>query len=158
MRRSTGTRCGVASPIEGGPSPAHSPGAVPGIEVAPPRGRETLESLIERRAAFLAEYQDAAYADRYRTFVERGRAGRALPCEGDARAHGSGGPRPLQAPQLTRTSTRSPACTVRRSSGESWRRRSRETGRWSSTSPRHCSPGATRPPAPPRKARSYVGT
>ena len=66
----------VAPPIEGGSSPAHSPGAVPGIAVAPPRGREpreTLESLIERRAAFLAEYQDAAYADRYRAFVERAR-------------------------------------------------------------------------------------
>ena len=66
----------VAPPIEGGSSPAHSPGTVPGIAVAPPRGRETretLESLIERRAAFLAEYQDAAYADRYRAFVERAR-------------------------------------------------------------------------------------
>ena len=63
----------VAPPIEGGSSPAHSPEAVPGIAVAPPRGRETLESLIERRAAFLAEYQDAAYADRYRAFVERAR-------------------------------------------------------------------------------------
>ena len=45
--------------------------AVPGIAVAPPRERETLESLIERRWAFLVEYQDAAYAARYRTFVER---------------------------------------------------------------------------------------
>ena len=61
----------VAPPIEGGPSPAHSPGAAPGIEVAPPREREPLESLIERRAAFLTDYQDAAYADRYRAFVER---------------------------------------------------------------------------------------
>ena len=64
----------VAPPIEGGPSPARSPGAAPGIEVAPPRERETLESLIERRAAFLTDYQDAAYADRYRAFVERVRA------------------------------------------------------------------------------------
>ena len=64
----------VAPPIEGGPSPAHSPGAAPGIEVAPPREREPLESLIERRAAFLTDYQDAAYADRYRAFVERARA------------------------------------------------------------------------------------
>ena len=64
----------VAPPIEGGPSPAHSPGAAPGIEVAPPREREPLESLIERRAAFLTDYQDTAYADRYRGFVERVRA------------------------------------------------------------------------------------
>ena len=64
----------VAPPLEGGPSPAHSPGAAPGIEVAPPRERETLESLIERRAAFLTDYQNATYADRYRAFVERVRA------------------------------------------------------------------------------------
>ena len=44
------------------------------LEVAPPRERETLESVIERRAAFLAAYQDAAYAGRYRAFVERVRA------------------------------------------------------------------------------------
>ncbi len=48
-----------------------APGIAPSIEVAPPRERETLESVIERRAAFLADYQDAAYAGRYRGFVER---------------------------------------------------------------------------------------
>ena len=48
-----------------------APGTASSIEVAPPRERETLESVIERRAAFLAEYQDAAYAGRYRAFVER---------------------------------------------------------------------------------------
>ena len=92
-RAAPGTAAGVevAPPMEGGPSPAHSPGAAPGIieggpslarspeaapgiEVAPPRERETLASLIERRAAFLTDYQDAAYADRYRAFVERVRA------------------------------------------------------------------------------------
>ena len=51
-----------------------APGIAPSIEVAPPRERETLESVIERRAAFLADYQDAAYAGRYRGFVERVRA------------------------------------------------------------------------------------
>ena len=45
--------------------------ASPGVEVAPPRERETLESVMERREAFLAHYQDAAYAGRYRAFVER---------------------------------------------------------------------------------------
>ena len=45
-----------------------------GVEVAPPRERESLESMIERRAAFLVDYQDAAYADRYRTLVERVRS------------------------------------------------------------------------------------
>ena len=48
-----------------------APGIAPSIEVAPPRERETLESVIERRAVFLADYQDAAYAGRYRGFVER---------------------------------------------------------------------------------------
>ena len=45
-----------------------------GVEVAPPRKRESLESVVERRAAFLVEYQDAAYARRYRGLVERVRA------------------------------------------------------------------------------------
>ena len=46
----------------------------PGIDVAPPRERETLESLVEKRAAFLVDYQDAAYAGRYRALVERARS------------------------------------------------------------------------------------
>ncbi|MDD9984302.1 MAG: indolepyruvate ferredoxin oxidoreductase family protein [Gammaproteobacteria bacterium] len=46
-----------------------------GVEVAPPRKRESLESVVERRAAFLVEYQDAAYARRYRDLVERVQAG-----------------------------------------------------------------------------------
>ena len=45
--------------------------ASPGIDVAPPRERETSESAVDRRAAFLEDYQDAAYASRYRAFVER---------------------------------------------------------------------------------------
>ncbi len=32
--------------------------------------REDLETLVERRAAYLADYQNAAYAERYRAFVE----------------------------------------------------------------------------------------
>ena len=48
--------------------------AAPGVDVAPPRERETLESLVEKRAAFLVDYQDAAYAGRYRTLVERVRS------------------------------------------------------------------------------------
>ena len=51
-----------------------APGIASSIEVAPPRERETLESVIERRAVFLADYHDAAYAGRYRGFVERVRA------------------------------------------------------------------------------------
>ena len=48
-----------------------APGIASSIEVAPPRERETLESVIERRAAFLVDYQDATYAGRYRVFVEQ---------------------------------------------------------------------------------------
>jgi indolepyruvate ferredoxin oxidoreductase len=36
---------------------------------APEKRAETLPEIVERRAAFLAEYQDQAYADRYRRFV-----------------------------------------------------------------------------------------
>jgi indolepyruvate ferredoxin oxidoreductase len=36
--------------------------------------RETLEEAIARRVAFLTDYQDAAYAESYRTFVERVRS------------------------------------------------------------------------------------
>lgn len=43
----------------------------PGIDVASPRRPEGLEAVVERRAAFLGQYQDAAYAARYRTLVER---------------------------------------------------------------------------------------
>ena len=45
--------------------------AGPGVDVAPPRRSEDLEAIVERRAAFLVEYQDAAYAGRYRALVER---------------------------------------------------------------------------------------
>ncbi|WP_338126734.1 DUF6537 domain-containing protein, partial [Stenotrophomonas lactitubi] len=34
----------------------------------------SLDEMIERRSAFLTDYQDAAYANRYRTLVERVRA------------------------------------------------------------------------------------
>jgi indolepyruvate ferredoxin oxidoreductase len=39
---------------------------------------ETLEELVERRRAFLVEYQDAAYARRFTDFVERVRSAEAL--------------------------------------------------------------------------------
>jgi indolepyruvate ferredoxin oxidoreductase len=38
---------------------------------------QTLDEIIERRTTFLADYQDAAYADRYRAWVERARAAEA---------------------------------------------------------------------------------
>ena len=37
---------------------------------------ETLDEMIARRAAFLTDYQNAAYADRYREFVAKVRAAR----------------------------------------------------------------------------------
>ena len=45
----------------------------------PPAEPETLDTLIDRRAAFLADYQDAAYADRYRRRLAAFRA--ALPSD-----------------------------------------------------------------------------
>ena len=39
--------------------------------------RETLDGILTHRAAFLTDYQDAAYARRYREFVERVRAAEA---------------------------------------------------------------------------------
>jgi indolepyruvate ferredoxin oxidoreductase len=55
------------------------------VEAAVQPGREpesrhlsqSLEELVERRAAFLTDYQDAAYAGRYRALVERARAAEA---------------------------------------------------------------------------------
>ncbi|HMR30441.1 MAG TPA: indolepyruvate ferredoxin oxidoreductase family protein [Geminicoccaceae bacterium] len=42
--------------------------------VKAPPAAETLDQLVDRRAAFLADYQDAAYAQRYRDAVARVRA------------------------------------------------------------------------------------
>ena len=71
-RRTAADRNEVERRVAPGIAPARAgPGIASSIEVAPPRERETLESVIERRAAFLADYQDAAYAGRYRAFVER---------------------------------------------------------------------------------------
>src|SRR5690606_15620867 len=39
--------------------------------------RETLDTLVSRRVQFLADYQDAAYAERYRALVERVRTAEA---------------------------------------------------------------------------------
>ena len=67
--------------------------ATPGVEVAPPRKRESLEFVVERRSAFLVDYQDAAYARRYRDFVERAQAAersRAKGMRGFAEAVGRG--------------------------------------------------------------------
>jgi indolepyruvate ferredoxin oxidoreductase len=56
---------------------AHDPTALEAM-IAPVAGMpehrrrsESLEELIERRVAFLTDYQDAAYAERYRGLVER---------------------------------------------------------------------------------------
>ncbi|MDY0012102.1 MAG: indolepyruvate ferredoxin oxidoreductase family protein [Rhodocyclaceae bacterium] len=52
---------------------AHSPESIP-APAAPPLADESLDSLIALRASHLSAYQDAAYAARYRTLVERVRA------------------------------------------------------------------------------------
>ena len=66
---------------------AHDPAAVerelaalaPVTRIAP---AQTLDALVERRAAVLTEYQDAAYAARYRALVERVRAAEHERCRG----------------------------------------------------------------------------
>lgn len=55
---------------------AHDPASVqrllsPVQVVSLPARRQSLDELVERRAAFLTAYQDGAYADRYRAMVER---------------------------------------------------------------------------------------
>ena len=46
---------------------------------------ESLEEMVERRAGFLTDYQDAAYADRYRALVERVKAAEAERVPGTSR-------------------------------------------------------------------------
>jgi indolepyruvate ferredoxin oxidoreductase len=70
---------------------AHEPAAV--HELATPQGAlpdhrrlsQSLDELIERRARFLREYQDEAYAQRYRALVERARKAEAATVPGSAR-------------------------------------------------------------------------
>jgi indolepyruvate ferredoxin oxidoreductase len=50
---------------------AVDPGLVSQFYDETPEGAETLEQMIERRAAFLTDYQNAAYADRYRNALDR---------------------------------------------------------------------------------------
>jgi indolepyruvate ferredoxin oxidoreductase len=50
------------------------------VPVIPPA--QTLDALVERRAAFLTDYQDAAYADRYRALVAKVRQAEQQRCNG----------------------------------------------------------------------------
>ena len=66
---------------------AHDPAAIDRelarlepVPVIPPA--QTLDALVERRAAFLTDYQDAAYADRYRALVARVRQAEQQRCNG----------------------------------------------------------------------------
>ncbi len=56
--------------------PAHG-GDVAFLPLDDARLSRSLDEMIERRAAFLVEYQDAAYANRYRSLVERVRRAEA---------------------------------------------------------------------------------
>jgi len=61
--------------FEWGRRAAHDWGAVEQLlapaQVLQFKKRETLDDLVARRVAFLTAYQDAAYAQRYQTFVEK---------------------------------------------------------------------------------------
>jgi indolepyruvate ferredoxin oxidoreductase len=48
-----------------------------GVQVVEFKKRETVDSLVSRRVEFLTDYQDAAYAQRYRDLVDRVRAAEA---------------------------------------------------------------------------------
>ncbi|HBK48993.1 MAG TPA: indolepyruvate ferredoxin oxidoreductase family protein, partial [Pseudomonas sp.] len=56
--------------------PSHG-GDVAFLPLDDARMSRPLDEMIERRAAFLVEYQDAAYANRYRSLVDRVRAAEA---------------------------------------------------------------------------------
>jgi indolepyruvate ferredoxin oxidoreductase len=64
--------------FEWGRLAAHDPAALERLmtpaQVIELRPRETLETIIARRVEFLTAYQNAAYANRYRDFVEKVRA------------------------------------------------------------------------------------
>jgi indolepyruvate ferredoxin oxidoreductase len=61
--------------FEWGRRAAHDPQAVEKVQapaqVIAFKPRETVDGLVERRAEFLAQYQDESYAERYKSFVER---------------------------------------------------------------------------------------
>ena len=78
---------------------AHPDALADFLAPAPTRD-DSLAALVERRAAFLADYQDRAYAERYRDVVAR-----AAAAERDARARfgrlrQGGRPQPAQADGL----------------------------------------------------------
>jgi indolepyruvate ferredoxin oxidoreductase len=56
----------------------------PKSEVAPARPAQTLDELIAKRVEFLTGYQNAAYAERYRTLVERVRQAEGVKVRGQS--------------------------------------------------------------------------
>jgi indolepyruvate ferredoxin oxidoreductase len=56
--------------------------ALPAAAVSPPAHAGTLDDLIDHRAAFLTDYQNAAYAERYRALVNRVREVEATKAKG----------------------------------------------------------------------------
>ena len=117
---------------------------------------ETLDAVVEHRAAFLREYQDEAWAQRYRRFVERVRAGEA------ERAPGRSGLAEAVARNLFRLMSYKDEYEVARlyTNGESRPgsgASSRATSGSASTSRRRSLRGATPRPASFASARSGRG-
>lgn len=64
---------------------AHDPDAVARLVAAPKPARETLEDIVRDNSAFLAAYQDAAYAARYRSLIDKVRTAEQAVAPGLAR-------------------------------------------------------------------------
>lgn len=64
---------------------AHDPDAVARLVAAPKPARDTLEDIVRDNSAFLTAYQDAAYAARYRSLIDKVRAAEQAVAPGLAR-------------------------------------------------------------------------
>ncbi|WP_244434228.1 indolepyruvate ferredoxin oxidoreductase family protein [Azospirillum sp. B506] len=63
---------------------AHRPDLLASLGAGEETPASDLAGVVERRAAFLADYQDSAYADRYRRLVERARQAEARVAPGSS--------------------------------------------------------------------------
>ena len=109
---------------------------------------ESFDETVERRVKFLTDYQDAAYAARYRGWVEKAQGGRGGACAGQDRARRRGRALSVQADGL-QGRIRSRAALHRRRIPQAGRR-ARSRGDESALRVSSCAAAAGAPrPAPP---------